>query len=142
MFKNKTQYEAVPVTLEGDNTVQLGVKTPDFKLAGRGLAAFMTHQNDAYVLRETHRRLQESGGLVGFNPIHDSFGFHPNDAQRGQATALEVMQELGNPEYNIFLSILEANGISVREFMAAGGVLPDRQGVNPVPASEIPTAIS
>ena len=102
----------------------------------------MTHQNDAWALRETARRLPD---MKAFNPIHDSFGWHPSDASKGQQTWVEVMQELGDAEYNIFLQILEQNGITIEEFVAAGGdrdFLMNRQGVSKVPASQIPTALS
>ena len=121
--------------------IRLGVKSGVVKFKGRGLAAFMTHQLDSYVLRETYRRMKEKG-IKSFNPIHDSFGFHPSDAERGQATALEVMQELGSADYNIFLQILEANGIRLEDFIAAGGILPQRHDVTPQPAQRIPTALS
>jgi hypothetical protein len=116
------------------------VKTPNVKITGRGLAAFMTHQLDAYVLRETYRRMREKG-IKSFNPIHDSFGFHPSDAEMGQKVALEVMQELGSKDFNLFTMILQANGW-IADFQAAGGQVPDRQAVNPMPAKRIPTALS
>ena len=122
--------------------INLGVRTTDYKLAGRGLAAFMTHQLDAWALRETFRRLPD---LKAFNPIHDSFGFHPSDAARGQETWVQVMQEIGSDDFNLFLNIMQANGISLEEYVAAGGdpsFVLGRKGVAPVPASQIPTALS
>ena len=140
-FKQTPSFAAAPVEIDG-KTVRLGVRTPDYKLAGRGLAAFMTHQNDAWALRETHRRLPD---LKGFNPIHDSYGFHPSDAARGQETWVQVMQELGSDDYNLFIDLLKANGISIEEYVAAGGdpsFVLGRKGVSPVPARNIPTALS
>lgn len=142
-FKKAPSFVGVE-TQFGDKVLSLGLRTPDYKLAGRGLAAFMTHQNDAWALRETYKRMQEKG-IKGFNPIHDSFGFHPSDASAGQETWVEVMQEIGSPEYNLFLQILEANGISLDQYRDAGGntqFILGRQGVKPVPASSIPTALS
>lgn len=141
-FKETQSYTAAPISMEDGSVVNLGVKTPETKLKGRGLAAFMTHQLDSFVMRETHRRMSEQGPVKGFNSIHDSFGFHPSDAERGQATALQVMQELGKEDYNIFLNILEANQIDLKTFIEAGGVLPQRKGVQPQPAQAIPTALS
>lgn len=111
-------------------------------MAGKGLAAFIAHSTDAYVLRESYRRLNEQQPLKTFNPIHDSFGFHPSDAKHGQAVVLEVMQELGSSDYNVFQNILEANGITLEEFTAAGGVMPDRKHVTPSQPEQIPTALS
>lgn len=142
-FKKNPSFVGVK-TQYGDKVLSLGLRTPDYKLAGRGLAAFMTHQNDAWALRETYKRMQEKG-IKGFNPIHDSYGFHPSDASAGQETWVEVMQELGSPDYNLFLMILEANGINLEQFKAAGGnaeFILGRKGVKPVPAASIPTALS
>lgn len=141
-FKQTPAFAEAPITLADGNVVKIGVRTSDYKLAGRGLAAFMAHQTDAYALRETHKRLAD---LKVFNPIHDSYGFHPSDATRGQQTWVEVMQELGSGDYNIFLQILEANKISLPEYQAAGGdvgFILNRRGVDPVPASQLPTALS
>jgi hypothetical protein len=55
------------------------------------------------------------------------------------------MQELGADDYNIFLQILEANGITLQQFIAGGGnpqFVLGRKGVAPVPAKSIPTALS
>lgn len=144
-FKQNPEFVGVPVDLGNGRTVSMGVRTDEYKLAGRGLAAFMTHQNDAWALRETYRRLQEGEALKGFNPIHDSYGFHPSDAARGQETWVQVMQELGSDDYNLFLQTLEANGISLEEYVVAGGdksFILGRRGVAPVPARNIPTALS
>jgi hypothetical protein len=144
-FKKNPSFIGGALSLSDGKVVNLGVRTPDYKLAGRGLAAFMTHQNDAWALRETHKRLAETGDLKGFNPIHDSYGFHPSDAAKGQETWVKVMQELGADDYNIFLQILEANGISLQQYMEAGGnaqFIMGRKGVAPVPAQSIPTALS
>jgi hypothetical protein len=144
-FKQNPTFTSVPVTKADGNVVNLGVRTPDTKLAGRGLAAFMTHQNDAWALRETHKRMIGSPEFKGFNPIHDSFGFHPSDAAKGQETWVQVMQELGADDYNIFLNILEANGISPEAYSSVGGNLQfimGRKGVAPVAPNRIPTALS
>lgn len=139
-FKESGVYTSVDLPMPDGKVVRLGVKTPNVKITGRGLAAFMTHQLDAYVLRETYRRMREKG-IKSFNPIHDSFGFHPSDAEMGQKVALEVMQELGSKDFNLFTMILQANGW-IADFQAAGGQVPDRQAVNPMPAKRIPTALS
>lgn len=141
-FKNDPGYKGVEVALADGKVVRLGVRSGDEKLRGRGLAAFMAHQADAYVLRTSHKIMKKEGGLRTFNPIHDSFGFHPADAERGQTTVLKVMQSLGSAEYDIFLQVLEANQINLQQFKAAGGVLPYRNAVEPAPISEIPTAVS
>lgn len=141
-FKQNQSYDGVNVTLPNGDTVNMGVKGSGSKLKGRGLAAFMTHQLDSYVLRESHKRLQANGGLLAFNPIHDSFGFHPSEAARGQETVVGVMQELQTVDYNLFLSILLENDISLSAFAAAGGVMPERGDVPQVPPSAIPTAVS
>lgn len=141
-FKESQSYDGAPITLPNGDVVNMGVKGDGKKLKGRGLAAFMTHQLDAYVLRESHKRLMGSGGLMAFNPIHDSFGFHPAEAKRGQETVLTVMQELQTADYNVFLSILLANGISLSTFAANGGVMPAKGDVPQVPPSAIPTAVS
>lgn len=144
-FKDDYEYAAKDVELTDGKVVPMGYRTEESKLTGRGLAAFMMHQLDAYVLRETHRRLKAEGRLqTGFNPIHDSFGFPAADAKRGQEVWVEVMQELGSPDYNIFLQVLEANQISLPEFTSPEnkGVIPSREGVKPVQAAQIPTALS
>jgi hypothetical protein len=143
-FKQQATFEAHETNLNG-KVLRLGVERPDYKLAGRGLAAFMTHQNDAWALRETHRQMEAGGEMKGFNPIHDSYGFHPSDAQRGQETWVQTMQQLGSEDYNLFLMILEANGIGLQEFRAAGGnpaFVLGRKGVAPVDPKQIPTALS
>lgn len=151
-FRQNPLFERVDVELGDGNVVPMGVQGTDYKLAGQGLAAFMTHQNDAWALRETHKRMKESGGLLTFNPIHDSYGFHPADAERGQKIWTEVMQELGGAEYNIFLDILQANQISIEELMGAfknpkeaeeiRNFIMGRQGVPKVDPKQIPTALS
>lgn len=142
-FKDSEIYAPFEANL-GDKVVKrLGLKTEDGGTKGRGLAAFIAHSHDAFVLREAFRQLNGEGGLSGFNPIHDSFGFHPSDAARGQDKVLEIMQALGNQNYNIFESILKDNNISLEEFQdAASSPMIERQGINPVPSSEIPTAVS
>lgn len=150
-FKTKHAYAGLPVerTYVDKKTgetktfnLNLGYELPDYKVTGRGLAAFMTHQIDAFILRESYRQLGGRTGLVTFNPIHDSYGFHPSDSARGQETVLQVMQSMGNAGYNIFDAILRANGIDPAEFVAGGGVIPNRHGVEPLPAQRIPTALS
>lgn len=138
-FKQADRYEGHKTQLPNGREVNLGYKTGETDLSGRGLASFMAHALDAWTLRESHKRLP---GLKGFNPIHDSFGFHPSDAKRGQETVLQVMQELGRQDYNIFLQILEANGIPLADFIQAGGVVPERKDVTPQQAWQIPTALS
>lgn len=141
-FKDEFQYDSIPTEVNG-RVVPLGFKTNESKLTGRGVAAFMMHQLDAYVLRETHRRMKAEGLLeLGFNPIHDSFGFHPSEAKRGREIWSEVMQELGNKDYNIFVSILQENGLTPKQFIEMGGTIPNRSHVSPVPAANIPTALS
>lgn len=140
-FKENEVYAPAPVEL-GNRTVRLGLPTEDSSLAGRGLAAFMTHQQDAWVMREAYKRLMGEKPLIHYNPIHDSHGFHPSDATRGQQKVLEVMQEIGDPNYNIFVEVLEANGISMEEFMEAGGVMPNRKPVPKADTRQIPTAVS
>jgi hypothetical protein len=135
-------YDGHKVTLQDGSTVNLGQKTGDVKHRGQGLAAFIAHMHDAYVMRETWKRMTDNGGLSVFNPIHDSFGSHPSEAERMQATVLQIMQELGDQDHNIFEQILELNGIDPMVFMTNGGVIPMREHVNPVPASAIPTAVS
>lgn len=144
-FKEKGSYAGLEVERPGkakSHTYRLGYATGDAKLTGRGLAAFIAHQIDAYALRESYRRLGGRSGLKTFQPIHDSYGFHPSDAARGQAAVLEVMQEVGQGDFNIFLNILDANGIDPAEFLQAGGKLPDRKHVQPRTPSQIPTALS
>lgn len=138
-FKEKTEYSAIPYQM-GERVVNIGVKTPETKLTGRGLSAFATHQLDAYVLRETFRRMKELG-VKSFNPIHDSFGFHPSDAAMGQEVTLQVMQELGSKEYNLFMNILLENNL-LKAFQESGGVMPKREGITPYAAKDIPTAMS
>ena len=141
-FKENPVFTGVDYKLSNGNMVSLGVRTEDVKLAGRGLAAFMAHQSDAWALRETFKRMPD---LKFFNPIHDSYGFHPSDATKGQETWVQVMQELGADDYNLFQQILEANQISLGDFQAAGGdvgFILSRKGVKPVPAKQIPTALS
>ncbi len=145
-FKDDFEFDHIPVSVGGKNgptVVNMGFPSEDSKIAGRGVAAFMMHQLDAYVLREVYRRMKDEGLLKqGFNPIHDSFGFHPSEAQRGQEIWAEVMQELGRGDYNIFQQVLEANGITEQEFLGAGGVVPKREAVRPLPQRQIPTALS
>ena len=151
-FKQNPAFERADITLKDGNEVPIGVRGTDYKLAGRGLAAFMTHQNDAWALRETHKRLEETRPLNTFNPIHDSYGIHPSDANRTQTTWVGVMQELGDAEYNIFLNILEANQISPEELKASFKnpmeaqemvqFIMGRQGVEKVDPKQIPTALS
>ncbi len=138
-FKEKDSFSAIPYQM-GDRVVNIGVKTPETKITGRGLSAFATHQLDAYVLRETARRMQEVG-VKSFNPIHDSYGFHPSDAAVGQEVTLQVMQELGNKEYNLFMDILLENNL-LKSFQESGGVMPKREGITPYAAKDIPTAMS
>lgn len=140
-FKEKPSFGGMDIQRNG-KTERIGFTLPETKITGRGLAAFMTHQIDAYVLRESYRRLGGRVGLNTFNPIHDSYGFHPADAAKGRDTVLQVMQEMGNPDFNMFLSILEANGVKVSDFLANGGVMPDRKGIQPVGPRMIPTALS
>lgn len=152
-MKDDVQYEGHDVNF-GDRVYHIGLASDDVKITGQGLAAFMAHQSDAYVLRETAKRMNERKGLKTFNPIHDSFGFHPADTKQGQETVLEIMQELGAVDYNLFLEILEANGIPLDVFRGRASVevngepktykgkLPDRKHVAPVPAASIPTAVS
>lgn len=145
-FKDEFTHDSIDVKLgEGDKArvVPLGFKTEESKLTGRGVAAFMMHQLDAYVLRKTHAEMVAQDRLkTGFNPIHDSFGFAPNDAETGKQVWAEVMQSLGNSDYNIFIDVLIANRIELKDFLAAGGVIPNRKGVQPVPHGQIPTALS
>ena len=47
-FKNTPGFDAAPVTLADGRVVDLGVRNASEKLAGRGLAAFMAHQMDAF----------------------------------------------------------------------------------------------
>ena len=148
-FRMDPVFTGHEVTLGGGNVVKLGIKTEDTKIGGRGLAAFMTHQNDAWSLRETYKRLPD---LKAFNPIHDSYGFHPSDAAKGQETWVQVMQELGSPDYNLFLEILDANKISLETYLAyfktpeakaeAKDFILGRRGVAPVEARQIPTSLS
>lgn len=141
-FKQKPKFDGANVQTADGKVVRIGVRSPEYDLAGRGLAAFVTHSHDAYVLREVAKRMPE---LKGFNPIHDSFGFHPSDAPKGQEVWAKVMQELGDPNYNIFLNLLEANGISIEDFVKAGGdkgFLLGRRGIEPVDPKQIPTALS
>lgn len=141
-IKENTQYQAVDVQL-GDKTVPMGVKTDESKPSGRGVAAAMMHQLDAYVLRETFKRMREQGLLEeGFNPIHDSYGFHPSESQAGREVWSEVMQELGSEDYNLFHQILEANEIDLPTLKQNKGVIPNRNGVTPVSPDQIPTALS
>lgn len=141
-FKQNPVFKEVPVELPSGVTARMGVRTDEFNIAGRGLAAFIAHQTDAWALRETHKRLQDQAPLVGFNPIHDSYGFHPSDATRGQKMWYEVMKELGAEDYNVFLQILEANNISISEFEAAGGDKFFVLGRRGVEADPTPTALS
>jgi hypothetical protein len=143
-FKQNPIFEKAEIALGDGNVVPLGVRGTDTKMAGRGLAAFMTHQNDAWALRETHKRLQEQEPLNTFNPIHDSYGIHPKDAQRTQETWVQVMQELGAEDYNIFLSILEANQIPIQALGDPELIqfIMGRQGVQKVDPKQIPTALS
>jgi hypothetical protein len=141
-------YEGIEAQF-GEDRVRLGVRSGETKLSGTPLAAFIAHMHDAFVMRETHRRMLDSGGLNGYNAIHDSFGTHPSDTKRLQETVLQVMQELGNPEYNIFQKIIEANGLQGKQLLATQHGLkevtvpmPQRDGVTPRPASRIPTAVS
>lgn len=141
-FKDVPGFVGPEVQLDNGRVVRLGVRSGDTKLAGRGLAAFMAHQMDAFVLREVYRRM---GNPETFNPIHDSYGFHPSDATRGQDTWVGVMQELGSEDYNIFLNVLEANGITLQDFVNSGGdpeTIMGRRGVSQVPTQQIPTALS
>jgi hypothetical protein len=141
-FKDDVQYLNSPTQL-GDNVVPLGVRGTESKLTGRGVAAFMMHQLDAYVLREVYKRMKTQGMLqTGFNPIHDSFGFSPAEAPAGQAIWAEVMQEIGSGDTNIFVQVLMENGINLAEFRERGGVIPNRQAVTPQPVQNIPTALS
>lgn len=139
-FKQKDQFEGVEVPY-GDGVVRLGYRTDESKTTGRGLAAFMTHQLDAWVLRETHRRLEAEGSLKGFNPIHDSFGFHPSDAERGQAMAVKVMQEINSGDYDLFTAILEANTIDGNK-MTRYVTPPRKSNVPSYSVDQIPTAVS
>ncbi|MDO5647373.1 hypothetical protein [Paracoccus sp. (in: a-proteobacteria)] len=139
--KETPTFEGHMVPFEG-REVYLGINTGETKKSSRGFGAFAIHAMDAYVARESHRRMSEDGDLKIMNLIHDSFGFHPAQAEKGQATVLEVMQELGNGDYNYFVEILIANGIDPEVFESMGGVLPERKAVEPKPASMLPTAVS
>ncbi len=141
-FKQNPVFDSMDIETADGKKIKAGIRTNDYKLAGRGLAAFMTHQNDAWALRETMRRMPN---LHTFNPIHDSFGFHPSDAEAGQKVWTEVMHDIGNGDYNLFLEILSANGINPDEFVEAGGdyqFILERQHVEPVDHKSIPTALS
>lgn len=150
-FKQDPVMERADTTLQDGTVVPMGIEGVERKVSGRGLAAFMTHQNDAWALRETYKRMKESG-LETFNPIHDSYGFHPADAQRGFETWVQVMQELGSADYNIFLDILNANQIDPMTFIqsfknpedqaAMRDFIMGRQGVPQVDPSQIPTSLS
>lgn len=140
-FKDVSTYGTAPFDV-GGNTFNIGFRLPSEKSRGRGLAAFMTHAMDAYALRESYKRLGGSMGLKAFNPIHDSYGFHPSDATRGQQTVLKTIQEFGSSDYNHFLRILQDNNIDPADFVRQGGVIPDRQNVEPQDAAKIPTALS
>lgn len=140
-MKTDPNFQSQPVTV-GENSYRLGVQDGFKDPRGKGLAAFLAHMLDAFTLRETQRRMEQGDGISALNPIHDSYGFHAGEAKRGRDTFLGVMQELGNADYNIFLTVLEANGIDVKAFLEAGGTLPDRRGVDPVDPNQIPTALS
>lgn len=145
-FKEDPLFEAAEIDIAGQKA-RIGVRSKETKTSGRGLAAFMAHQMDAYVLREVYKRMKEELGRPPktFNPIHDSFGFHPSEAEIGQRLWYEVMSELGQQDYNLFLQILERNGIKVSDYEASGGptqVLIGRQGVGPFSPSASPTALS
>jgi hypothetical protein len=80
------------------------------KPGGLGLAAFVTHAHDAYVMREAYKRTKERlGGALkgGYNPIHDSHGYHPSEADVGRNAVLEVMAEL--TQWDIFNQIVAHN---------------------------------
>ena len=142
-FKDDKVFDKFDVDLPDGKVVPMGFDTGKSRITGRGVAAFMMHQLDAYVLRETTRRMRAEGLLKrGFNPIHDSFGFPPEDAQRGQEIWAEVMQELGSKDFNIFEMVMEENNISPPEILKAKGTIPQRDPVTPVPARQIPTALS
>jgi hypothetical protein len=140
-FKDTPGFQAVEVPY-GEGTIPLGVRTGENKIKGRGLAAFMVHQIDAYVIRETAKRTAPQDG---FQPIHDSFGFSPREADKGQEAWVSVMQELGSPEYNLFQQILRENNISLEEFAAAGGdpsIILSKGNLPKPAANMIPTALS
>lgn len=151
-FRQNPEFQRADIALTDGNEVPIGVRGTDYKLAGRGLAAFMTHQNDAWALRETHKRLESAEPMNTFNPIHDSYGIHPRDAARTQRAWVDVMQELGAEDYNIFMNILEANNISMEELAASFKnpmeaqemiqFIMGRQGVPKVDPSQLPTALS
>lgn len=151
-FRQNPEFQRADIALADGNEVPLGVQGTDYKLAGRGLAAFMTHQNDAWALRETHKRLESAEPLNTFNPIHDSYGIHPRDAARTQRAWVDTMQELGAEDYNIFMDILEANNISMEELSASFNnpmqaqemirFIMGRQGVPKVDPRQLPTALS
>lgn len=145
-FKENPIYEAAEIDVAGQKA-RIGIRSKEVKTAGRGLAAFIAHQMDAYVLREVYKRMKEQLGRPPkvFNPIHDSFGFHPSEAELGQRLWYEVMSEQGQEDYNIFLEILEANGIDPSAYVAAGGpvdLIMGRQGVGPFSPQQSPTALS
>lgn len=142
-FDRKAQFESEEVGI-GDNVFRIGMQGTPGDYTGRGFAAFIAHTHDAWALRETNRRVGDS---VTFNPIHDSYGWHPSDATRGQQHWVEVMQEMGMGDYNIFLKILEDNNINLKEFSERVGpemidFILKRGAIEPVPAQQIPTALS
>lgn len=131
-------YGANDVSLgEGRKPVRMGLPTDQKYLSGQGLAANIAHMLDAYVLRETYRLLNEQKPLATFNPIHDSFGFHPADTKRGRDMVLAVMQTLGEQKFNIFEAIVQSNNLPRDKVL-----MPQRIGINPQGPDDIPTAVS
>lgn len=136
VFDEEHTYGKQMATLGNGNVVPTGFETEDFKLTGRGVAAFMIHQLDAWVLRETYKRGQEEGLFqLGFNPIHDSYGTHPAEAKRMKEIWAEVMQEVNT--LNLFEQVLKDNGLE-----DMGIKIPTMKTINPVSPDQIPTALS
>jgi len=92
---------------KGDFTTMLPVVSEKTE-AGRGLSANFTHAHDAYILREAAKR----SGVKYYNPIHDSHGFHPSEAQNGLDNVLGVMTELVDMP-NPFEQMVKLNGIPI-----------------------------
>jgi hypothetical protein len=76
--------------------------------AGRGLSANFTHAHDAYVLRESAK----ASKAKYYNPIHDSHGFHPSEADQGLQSVLGTMAGLLDLP-NVFEAMVKLNNIPI-----------------------------
>lgn len=106
------------------------VKGLSEKKVGRGMAAFLAHSHDAYVMRQA----AETAQPTYYNTIHDSHGFHPAESSKGRMAVVAAMLGLKNTIYktpggtfdNVLEAIMSLNGMDPKDPMTWPPGLRDR----------------